>query len=81
MKKQFLFIALLTILATTADAQQPSVQEPIRKALTDPRASATAAKADSLLINRRAIMDSSSVKKEAAIVCKKRSCKKKKHKH
>lgn len=81
MKKQLLFIALLTMLTIAADAQQPSVQDPVRKALTDPRAPASAAKADSLLINRRAIMDSSSMKKEATPLCKKRACKKKKHKH
>jgi len=81
MKKQFLFIAFLIILASAADAQQPSVQEPIRKALTDPRAPAAAAKADSLLINRRAIMDSNTIKKEPVAACRKRSCKKKKHMH
>lgn len=81
MKKQFLFIAFLIILASAADAQQPPVQEPIRKALTDPRAPAAAAKADSLLINRRAIMDSNSIKKEPVAACRKISCKKKKHMH
>lgn len=73
MKKQLLTFAFLTILAITVDAQQPTLQEPVRKALTDPRAPATAAKADSLLINRRIIMDSNSIKKEpAAITCKKK---------
>ena len=82
MKKQLLTFAFLTIRAITVDAQQPSVQEPVRKALTDPRAPAAAAKADSLLINRRVIMDSNSTKKEPyAITCKKKSCKKKKHMH
>ncbi|MBN8863523.1 MAG: hypothetical protein J0H92_09135 [Sphingobacteriales bacterium] len=82
MKKQLLTLAFLTIRAISVDAQQPSAQEPVRKALTDPRAPAAAAKADSLLINRRIIMDSNSTKKEPiAITCKKKSCKKKKHKH
>lgn len=63
MKKQLLTFAFLTILAITVDAQQPTLQEPVRKALTDSRAPATAAKADSLLINRRIIMDSNSIKK------------------
>lgn len=82
MKKQLLTLAFLTTVAISADAQHPTAQEPVRKALTDPRAPAAAAKADSLLINRRIIMDSNSIKKEpVAITCKKKSCKKKKHTH
>lgn len=82
MKKRLPMFVFLTILAISVDAQHPPTQEPIRKALTDPRAPAAAAKADSLLINRRIIMDSNSIKKEpVAITCKKKSCKKEKNIH
>lgn len=76
MKKQMLSL-LCAMMVLGAQAQQPG--DPVKKALQSPQAPAAAAKADSLRMNKKVIMDTTMQKQDTPKATKRKSNKRKKH--